>query len=59
MSKDHVHDFKPAKKVVPLHNYVIENGKIVKDLITGKDTLKQFKCDCGVIETVDLERTKA
>ena len=52
----HIHKFKPRKQVVPLHNYVTENGKIIKDLITGKDILKQLVCECGRVETTDLER---
>lgn len=54
--KPHEHVFKLTTKTVLLHNYVIERGKIVKDLIAGKDTLKQFVCKCGKTETTDLER---
>jgi hypothetical protein len=57
MTKDkHVHDFAPHQSIVPLHNYIIEKGRIIKDLISGKDVLRQYKCKCGVIQTVDLER---
>jgi len=60
MTKEkHVHDFQPAKKIVPLHNYVIENGKIIKDRIQGRDILKQYVCACGETQTADLERKLA
>lgn len=56
-NKDHVHDFKLITKAVPLHAYDIKRK--VKGSMTGKDTLKQFKCKCGKIETIDLKRVKA
>lgn len=60
MTKDeHKHDFKPRTVLVPLRKYVREDGKTIKDTITGKDTLKQFVCKCGATETYDLERKLA
>lgn len=60
MTKDkHIHKFKETKIVVPVHNYVFENGKVTKDLITARDVLKQYVCDCGRIETADLRRHKS
>lgn len=54
----HVHKFdNPQTKKVPLHNYVFEEGKTIKDLITGVDNLKQRICKCGAAETYSLERT--
>lgn len=44
MPKPHEHTIEPYTTVVPLHNYVVENGKIVKDLITAIDVIKGFKC---------------
>lgn len=58
VKEKHEHKFEPTTTVVPLHNYVVEHGKIVKDLITGKDILKQLKCACGATDTLDLERKK-
>lgn len=58
MKTGHVHKFKPTSRVVPVHRYVVEQGKLVKDLITARDTLKQFVCSCGKTETVDVERVK-
>lgn len=59
MKEVHAHDFKPIIITVPLHNYVYENGKIVKDLIAGKDKLKQLICRCGEEQTLDLTRKLA
>lgn len=56
MKEVHVHDFKLVTITVPLHNYVSEEGKFIKDLITGKDTLKQLVCACGEEQTLDLKR---
>lgn len=55
----HTHEFKPRTIVVPLRKYVKEDGKTVKDTITGRDTLKQLVCKCGKVETTDLERKMA
>lgn len=52
----HQHKWIKTETVIPLRNYVFENGKIIKDLITGKDTLTQYICKCGLIDTVDLKR---
>jgi hypothetical protein len=54
----HKHDYKPVQVTVALHNYVHENGKITKDLISGKDVLQHYKCDCGKTETRDLKRVR-
>lgn len=59
MTDIHVHEFTPRTVLVPLRKYVKEDGKTVKDTITGRDTLKQFVCKCGKVETVDLIRKKA
>lgn len=60
MSKElHEHEFKLKTEIVPLRRYVKENGKMTKDLITGKDTLSVWVCDCGFKEAVNLERIKA
>lgn len=57
VKEPHVHKFDiPQTKKVPLHNYVTERGKIVKDLITGADILKQRACICGAVETYSLKR---
>lgn len=48
MSKDvHVHKFMPTTQKVMAHQ---------KSRQGFVDTLKQFKCKCGKIETYDLER---
>lgn len=54
----HEHNWQLATKTIPLHNYVTENGKITKDLITGKDTLKLWYCKCGAKVGIDLKRSK-
>lgn len=54
--EEHVHKFDRVTTKVPVHNYVIEKGKPVKDLITAADTLMQFVCECGKVETYDLKR---
>lgn len=59
MKTEHIHDFKPAKKHVLLSSYRPEKGKMEYQGTTGKDILKQFKCSCGKVETVDLKRVKA
>ena len=65
MIKQHVHKLEPTETVVPLHSYVHENGKIVKDLITGRDVLRGFRCTeplnkkpCPYTETIDIEHRK-
>lgn len=52
----HTHEFKPTTQQVLLGCYRIENGKMRYVSTTGKDILKQYKCKCGITETVDLER---
>lgn len=58
-NKDHVHDFKPIEKSVLLAKYRPENGKMKYQTTSGKDILKQFKCECGKVITQDLKRVKA
>ena len=60
MNKEkHEHIFELTSAVVPLYKYISEDGKRVKQYISGRDTLKQFKFKCGKTNTVDLERVKA
>lgn len=60
MKDKHEHVFKDTTSLVPLRRWVFERGRgQVKDLITGKDVLKQRKCKCGAVETYDLERKLA
>lgn len=44
MTEKHTHKFKRVDKTITLR------------LGKAKDTLKQWKCDCGSIQTFDLER---
>ena len=59
MLEPHTHEFKHIETIVPVRRVVTENGKPVRDTISGKDTLKQRKCKCGKLETYDLERKLA
>lgn len=54
----HVHVFKPVKKKVLLGRYVLEGARLNYADTAGYDILKQLKCECGVMETVTLERHK-
>lgn len=54
--KDHVHTLKRKNITVPLRKAIIENGKTVRDIIVGKDILKQLVCECGYTETFDSVR---
>lgn len=54
----HVHKFDiPTKKKVLLHNYRSEDGENKAMQAVGYDILRQLKCSCGKVETIDLERT--
>ena len=55
----HKHKFtEPFETVEVLRKYIKEDGKMVKDTMTGKDTLRHRRCACGAVETYDLERKK-
>lgn len=60
MSKEkHEHAFtEPTTKKVLLHRYESEDGQAKPVDTTGYDILRQLKCVCGAVETLDLERTK-
>jgi len=54
----HEHKFdKLVTQDILLASYKPEEGKMKYQATTGKDTLKQRKCSCGLVETYDLERT--
>lgn len=55
-SADHIHVWKSRQVAVPVRKAVNENGKLVLDVITAKDLLLQWVCDCGAVVTYDLER---
>ena len=57
MKTEHIHKFELRKKPVLLSKYRYEDGEIKYVNTTARDTLKQFVCKCGKVETVDLERT--
>lgn len=55
----HVHKYdKPATKTIILTKYRKEDGKMKDVAISGKDVIKQFKCECGKTLATDLERVK-
>ena len=59
-AKEHEHKFDiPATQDVLLASYKSVEGKMEYQNTTAKDTLKQWKCSCGLIQTYDLERIMA
>lgn len=58
IAEQHVHVWRHKTSVVPVRSYIKEEGKLTADLITGKDTLKQWACKCGAVSTYDLARFK-
>jgi len=59
MAKDkHEHKFIRKDKVVLLHKYRAEDGEMKAVNTVGKDTLKQWVCECGAKQTFNLKRTK-
>jgi hypothetical protein len=57
--ESHEHVFELTTQDVLLASYKPEEGKMKYQTTTGKDTLKQRVCECGLIETYDLERMRA
>jgi hypothetical protein len=57
IEEKHVHEFKTPKLVkVPLYRYELSNGKMRNAADSGHDLIRQLVCDCGKIETLDLQR---
>lgn len=62
MTKEkHEHDFRLKTIHVPLHKYIKDEGKgrMKKDLMSGKDILDVWVCECGLKEAVNLTRVTA
>jgi hypothetical protein len=56
----HEHKFDtPVESTVTMRRYVKEDGKTIPDTITAIDTLKLWKCKCGVTRAYNLERKMA
>lgn len=55
--RKHEHKYKLQTKHIPLHRYVKEDGKTIKDLITGKDVIQVLECSCGDFSVQSFERT--
>lgn len=53
----HEHKWERRIKYAAVHEYRRQQGKMVRGLITAKDKLTMFVCECGAQETVNLERT--
>lgn len=56
--EEHKHKFEKVETVVALRQYEKTAKGLKPGLISARDVLKQRKCECGVIETYDLERHK-
>lgn len=54
----HKHGWEPVEKIVRVHNYRQNKGKMEAVDMVARDTLKQYKCKCGKVETYDMERKK-
>ncbi len=54
----HTHQFTTTRTKVLLRAFGHEDGKMKYQSTTGYDWLVQRVCDCGMKETIDIERNR-